>query len=371
MSNDLTIASVTPYLFPGDDHPDRWCARKPWLFVRVELTSGVVGWGEVYTLTHREPAQVALVQALGTRLIGTDASKIKAFVHDVFAGFGEQRIGIDGFSAASGIELAMWDALAKSLDVPVYQLIGGSCRDDVELYANLFSERPGSIPALVAKAVEQVDAGFRALKFYPFRDVETEDEGVARVAEVREAVGPDVALAIDLSRRMTPDQARAICHRLEPFHLAWVEDPFAPTNIAAYRQLRDQVRQPLMTGETLASKAAFVDLFAQRATGNVNPDICACGGLLELREIGAMAEPHFVTVSAHNYNSMTVGLSSSVHAAAGMPNAGLCEYFPELACDLDDVCTGRLVPKDGRLALPTAAGFGLSFDDAKMEAFRV
>lgn len=371
MPHDMTIASVTPYLVPGDNKPDGWCARKPWLFVRVETRDGVVGWGEVYTLTHREPSQVALVNALGERLVGTDGTRIKAFVHDVFNDFGEQRIGIDGFAAASGIELALWDALGKTLDVPVYKLLGGACRDTVSLYANLFSERPVSVDTLVAKAVEQVDVGFQALKFYPFRDVADDAEGIARVASVREAVGPDVALAIDLSRRKTPDQARALCHRLEPFDLAWVEDPFPPSNASAYRQLRNQARQPLMTGETLASKAAFLDLVERRASGNINPDICACGGLLELREIGAMVEPHLMTVSAHNYNSMTVGLSASTHAAAGMPNAGLCEYFPELAGDMDHVCQGRLIPESGEIAVPDTPGFGLTFDDAGMTAYRI
>ncbi len=365
-----TIAKIDSYLVPGEERPDAWCRRKPYVFVRVETSSGVVGWGEGYTLNFREHALPHLIRGLAEQLIGQDACSMAALTHDAFNRFGEHRVGVDVFCAAAAIELALWDAYGKSVGRPVYELLGGSVQSSLDVYANIFSTRPRSPGELADKAAEWVEAGFSALKFYPFREGETLQEGVDKVRAVRASVGPDVKLAVDLSRHCTPDRARDICAALEEFELAWVEDPFASINAQSLRTLREQVRQPLMVGETLARRWDFRDLFETQSVSMVNPDVCVMG-LLEVRRIAAMAEPYFVTVSPHNYNSMALGVSVSAHVAAGISNLGMCEYFPEVASDLDHLCTNRLVPEQGRLALPRKAGFGVEFDDAAMASFAV
>ncbi len=365
-----TLNRIDTYLVPGEARAGAWCRRKPYVFVRVETSAGVVGWGEGYTLNHRERALPALIAGLAEQIIGSDAAGMRALAHGAFHGFGEQRVGMDVYCAAAAIELAMWDAYGKALGRPVWELLGGALHSSLKVYANIFSDAPRSDAELADKATEHAEGGFGALKFYPFRGGESLREGVDKVRAVRDAVGPDVQLAVDLSRQKTPDQARDICTALEPFDLAWIEDPFAAINPAALRTLREQVRQPLMVGETLARRWAFREIFESQAVSLINPDVCATG-LVELREIAAMAEPYFVTVSPHNYNFMALGVSVSAHAAAGVANVGLCEYFPEVAADLDDLCTGRLVPHNGVLTLPMAAGLGVVFDDQAMEPYRV
>jgi len=365
-----TITSIQTYLVPGDDDPARWCPRKAYVFMRVETSSGAVGWGEGYTLNLREKSLVALIHALGETLIGTNATAIRAVIHKAFNAFGEHRAGIDVFAAAAGIEIALWDALGKSLGAPVYTLLGGACHERLEIYANIWTRRPVTPDQLAAKAAAQVADGFRALKAYPFIAGGTDEEGVAKLAAIREAVGPDVKIAVDLWRHSTPDRARDLCAMMESFNLDWVEDPFAPSNALALRTLREQVRQPILVGETLASRRDFREIFEKQAVSKINPDICAAG-IVEMREIAAMAEPYFITVSPHNYNSMALGGSIMAHVAAGIPNLGLCEYFPEVADDLDHLCEGRLIPEQGTLSLPTAPGLGVTFDEAQMEQFRV
>ncbi|MCP5081850.1 MAG: mandelate racemase/muconate lactonizing enzyme family protein [Alphaproteobacteria bacterium] len=365
-----TITKIDSFLVPGDERPGAWCRRKPYVFVRVETSAGVVGWGEGHTLNFREHGLTALIAALAEQIIGTDAASMRSVAHRAFHGFGEQRAGMDVYCAASAIELALWDAYGKALGRPVYELLGGAVQSSLPVYANIFSNHPRSDTELAAKAVEHVEAGFGALKFYPFRAGETLQEGVDKTRAVRDAVGPEVQLAVDLWRHATPDRARELCVALEPFELVWIEDPFASINAAALRTLRDQVRQPLMVGETLARRWEFREMFEKQAVSLVNPDVCATG-LVELRGIAAMAEPYFVTVSPHNYNSMALGTAITAHAAAGVANLGLCEYFPELADDLDDLCTERMVPETGKLTLPTAPGLGVAFDDGAMEQYRV
>lgn len=364
------ITKIESFFVPGDERPGAWCRRKAYVFVRVETSAGVVGWGEGHTLNFRDRALPVLVSGLAEQIIGSNAASMRSVAHRAFHGFGEQRAGIDVYSAAAAIELALWDAHGKALGRPVYELLGGAVQTELKVYANIFSNHPRSDGELADKALEYVDAGYGAIKFYPFRGGETLQQGVDKVRAVRNAVGPDVALAVDLWRHATPDRARDLCAALEPFDLAWVEDPFASINAQSLRTLREQVRQPLMVGETLARRWEFRELFERHAVSLINPDGCATG-LVELREIAAMAEPYFVTVSPHNYNSMALGMSIMAHAAAGVANLGLCEYFPEVAADLDDLCAGRLVPESGTLALPTAPGLGVTFDDEAMAPYRV
>lgn len=367
----MKITDISTFLFPGDARPDSWCSRIPYVFVRVATSSGVTGWGEGYTFSFRENSLVALIEALGDRLIGHDVFNIKALTHLAFNGFGEQQAGIDVFAAASAIEIALWDIVGKSLGVPVHKLLGGACHDSLEVYANIWTKRPHTRDELAAKAVEQVESGFGTVKLYPFRLGENLSEGVEKVRRVREAVGPDIGIAVDLWRFATPDAAREICRRLEPLDIAWIEDPFAPTCAETLRSFRDRIQQPLMAGETLAPRSAFRDVLERQAVGLVNPDVCACGGILEMRDIAAMADLRHIAISPHNYNSMTIGLAATVHAACGIPNLHMCEYFPEMASDLDDICNGRPIPADGRISLPEAPGHGILFDDASMEPYRV
>ncbi len=365
-----TIAKIESFLVPGDERPGAWCRRKAYVFVRVETSAGVVGWGEGHTLNFREQSLVALIGSLAEQIKGSDAASMRAIAHRAFHGFGEQRAGMDVYCAAAGIELALWDAYGKALGRPVYELLGGAVQSSLKVYANIFSNHARSDGELADKASEHVEAGYGALKFYPFRMGETLQEGIDKVRAVRDAVGPDVQLAVDLWRHATPDRARDLCAAMEPFDLVWVEDPFASINAKSLRTLREQVRQPLLVGETLARRWEFREMFETQAVSLINPDVCATG-LVELREIAAMAEPYFVTVSPHNYNSMALGMSITAHAAAGVSNLGLCEFFPEVAADLDDLCTGRLVPKNGELPLPSAPGLGVEFDDDAMAQYRV
>lgn len=367
----MKITKITTYFLPGDPRPKAWCPKQPHVFVRVDTSSGVAGWGEAYTLRGREKSLLELLAAMGEQLIGTDVSAIKAFNQWSYNRFGEQRAGIDVFCASSGIEIAMWDALGRALDIPAYRLIGGACHETLPAYANFWSPHRKTADQLAAKAMEYIKAGFKMLKFYPFQASESVVEGVEKLRVMREAIGPDIKLAVDLWRHASPDQARELCRLMEPFDLFWVEDAIPPTNPAVLRRLRDQVRQPLITGETLATKREFAPLFDIQATGMVNPDVCACGGILELREIAAMAEPHQILISPHNFNSMALGLAATIQVAAGIPNLLPIEFFPEFADDVDEVCSGRQLPENGRFAMPEKPGLGIEFDTAKMAKYRI
>lgn len=364
------IASIVPYVIPADPDPHPWWSRKPYVLVRVETSDGLVGWGECHHLNFREDALTALIHAVTPTLIGRAPQDIRSLLHDAFFAFGQQRPSLDVYSAFAGIELALWDIHGKRLDTPVYGLLGGALRDTVDVYANIYSPHPQTVQAYVEMAVRQVEAGHRAIKIYPFHADTPIREGVAVLAAVRDAVGPDIDLAVDLWRHADPDRALALARAMEPFDLIWIEDPFAPTDAETLRYVRDSIQQPLLTGETFATRRDFTTIFSRRSVDIVNPDICQ-SGLLELQAIAAMAEPFSIKLSPHNSNSMALGTAAAVHAALGIVNLGLIEYFPLFATALDDMCEGRLIVDNGSIAKPTAPGLGITFDERFIQRYRV
>lgn len=365
-----TILSIVPYLIPADPNPHPWWVHKPYVLIRVETSDGVVGWGECHHLNFREDALVKLVHAVAPTLIGRSAQDIRSLPQDAFFAFGHHRPGLEVYSVFAGIELALWDALGKRFGAPVYALIGGALYDHVDLYANIYSPHSQTPQGYADMALRQVEAGHQAIKLYPFGAKTPISEGVAALEAVRDAVGPEVGLAVDLWRHAGPDRTLALARATERFDLLWIEDPFAPTDAETLRYVRESIQQPLLTGETLATRRDFSEMIAKRAVDIINPDICQ-SGLLEMHAIAAMADPFLVKVSPHNSNSMALGTAAAVHASLGIANLGLIEYFPLFETVLDDLCEGRLTPLDGAIARPTAPGLGVTFHEELMQRYRV
>ncbi|NEP18853.1 MAG: mandelate racemase/muconate lactonizing enzyme family protein [Leptolyngbya sp. SIO4C1] len=364
------IASITPHLIPADARPHPWWSHKAYILVRVETSDGIVGWGECHNLSYREKAIVAIVDAIAPTLIGRASGDIRGLFERAYNSFGQQRPGLDVYCAFAGIEIALWDILGKRLDVPVYQLLGGSLRDSVPVYANIYSPHPQTAEDFAAMAAHQVAGGHRAIKLYPFDADTSIADGVKRLSAVREAVGPDIGLAVDLWRHASPYRAIELARAMEPFDLLWIEDPFAPTDPKTVRYVRDTIRQPLLTGETLPSRREFNGLFEERAVDIINPDICL-SGILELQAIASMAEAAHVSVSPHNSNSMAIGTAAAIHASLGLSNLEPVEYFPLFETALDDLCQGRPQIVNGQLPRPEARGLGVEVSDAAARQYRV
>ena len=361
----MKVTRVTPFLADLG-------GAKNLLFVKVETDGGPHGWGECYTQADRDTSIVALVEALGRYVVGREASDITHFVHMAYHDFSAKRGAMDFWSAVSGIEQALWDIAGKKHGVPVYELLGGRCRDRIRVYANGWY--PHGTPAEYADAAKATVArGFTALKFDPFPGPwrthisrETEEQAIATVAAVRDAVGPDVDLLIEVHRRLAPMHAIRIGRALERFRPFWFEEPVSSTNLEALAECRRELNLPIVTGEELYSRAEFRRVFELRAADIINPDVCNCGGILELRAIAQMAEPSFVTVSPHNYNSTTVGLAATLQTAAAIPNFLITEYFVNFEARGRDIARPGFVVQDGYITVPSTPGLGIELDEAAL-----
>lgn len=222
-------------------------------------------------------------------------------------------------------------------------------------------------------AIATVKRGFNALKFDPFPgpwrlyiDKKDEEAAVANVRAVREAVGPDVDILVEVHRRLAPMHAIRVSHMLEEFKRFWYEKPVPSENIPALAEVRRQTSIPVVTGEVLYTKFGFREVFERRAADIINPDVCNCGGILELKEIAAMAEPNYVVVSPHNYNSTTIGLAATVQVSACIPNFLITEYFVNFEETGKEVAVKPLQVEDGYIKLPAGPGLGLELDEKEL-----
>jgi len=186
---------------------------------------------------------------------------------------------------------------------------------------------------------------------------------------MRETLGPDFTLLVEVHRRLAPMHAIRIGRRLAEFDIGWYEEPCLCDNIDLVAEVRRALPGiPIVTGEAIYSKESWAQAFAARAADIINPDICNCGGLSAMLDIAAMAQPHAVAVAPHNYNSTLVGAAATVQFAAMIPNFYIAEFFINLKHACDEIAIAPLTVQDSFVELPTTPGHGIDIDAAKLRA---
>ncbi|MEZ4660351.1 MAG: galactonate dehydratase [Caldilineaceae bacterium] len=352
-----------------------------WLFVRIHTDDGISGLGEG-SLQYKDAALAAEMENFGQYLRGKDPFQIEHIWTSL-----HRRVTWTGgavtMSAISAIDLALWDIKGKALGVPVYELLGGKVRDRVPLYANgwLSLERPSAHGPLDAEvnwyadcAQEVVKRGFRCLKLYPFSGSpqvvtpERMTRAINIVGAVRDAVGPDIEIAIDIRFRLNPWSARRAAQQLEPFNIAWLEEPILFDNADTMAAFARSVNVPVATGEQLYTRWEFRPLLEQNAVGIIQPDICHAGGISELKKIAALAETYYVTVAPHNSNG-PISTIASLHLDMSINNCHMQELFLNSLPYYQEVLTNPLVIADGYGTPPDGPGWGTDLDEAVLAKY--
>jgi galactonate dehydratase len=351
--------------------------RKNFVFVRIETDAGIVGWGEAYSQYDRDRAVAAQVEELGRYLIGRDPFQIKHILQIAFDDYAQRRGSLELFCATSGIEQALWDIVGKATKQPVYNLLGGPVRDKIRVYANGWSYKLQQPDDYARKAETVIKMGFSAVKFDPvpgpwrtYVPKEHIRRAVSVLRAMRDALGPDVDLLLDIHRRLAPMHAIDLADALAEFKPYWLEEPCQCENIEALAEVRQRSKIPTVTGEALYTRADFRPIFRARAADIINPDVSNCGGILELVYIAAQAETEAIAVSPHNYNSTTLALSATVHASAVMPNFIITEYFLPFEEIGAKLCPNLLKPVNGYISLPEGPGLGIEVDENAVRAAR-
>lgn len=363
----MRIASVEGFLFyPG--------STRNLLFCRIETECGLHGWGEAYVTAEKEKSVFEYMQAMAAHLVGRSAYNIRHAGQVLFDDFAIRRSSLTFLSSWSAIEMALWDLVGKKAGMPVYNLLGGAMRGKIRVYANGWADEPGTRDQNIERAVRVVASGYSALKFDPlpgpwrtFIDRKDEDFAVDYVRAMREALGPDVELLIEIHRRLAPMHAIRLARRLEEFNVGWYEEPCLSDNIDLLSEVRSAIQIPIVTGETLYTKEDYARVFEKRAADILNPDICAIGGISAMMDIAAMAQPHAVAIAPHNNNSTLSGLAATVHACAAMPNFLIAECFVNRLDACAEIALQGIEVKEGWVDLPDTPGLGIDID---VEALR-
>ena len=285
----MKIKSVNTYL-----------VRPRWGFVEICTDDGLCGWGEAVLEGHAATVQ-ACVEEMSEYLIGADPRRIEDIWTTLYrAGF--YRGGGVLMSAIAGIDQALWDIKGKYFNAPVYELMGGACRDRMRVYSWVGGDRPTDVGAA---AKERKDAGFTAVKMNATEELqyidsyEKVDQVLERVAAIRESCGKYFGIAVDFHGRVHKPMAKVLAKKLEEFDPMFLEEPVLCEHMELFKESADCCNIPIATGERLFTKYDFKRLFASGGVDIIQPDLSHAGGITEVKKIAAMAEAHDVALAPH------------------------------------------------------------------------
>ena len=348
----------------------------PWrnlTIVRVITDEGLEGVGEVRMVNHTDALLGYLAEAVPDHVLGRDPSNIEDMVHRMYR-HGYSRVGEIGMSAIASIEVACWDILGKALGLPVYKLLGGAVRNRIKAYANGWYTVERTPEEFYQAARQVVERGYLALKLDPFGagfyEIERAERlrAVALVEAVRDAIGPETELLIEMHGRFNPVTAVQMARELEPFAPSWVEEPVPPENLAALKKASEQITIPVATGERIHTRYEYRELFELQAADIIQPDIGHLGGLLETKKLAAWADAYYMLVAPHNVGG-PVSTAAALHFAASTPNFKIQEHFNDFADEwVKQAAPGNPEVVDGYFALPQGPGLGVTLNEEVVRA---
>ena len=353
-----------------------------YLYVEVETDEGLTGTGECGAWGQLEAAAAAVAK-FETYLEGKDPALIESH-WNVMHRFGHFR-GTAICAAISGIDIALWDIKGQALGVPIHALLGGPVRDSARVYAHVKAKTKDE---MIAAALIRKAQGYTAIgHLNPFLDEDRDapyyksharkmEDAVGVMSDLRDALGPDIDLCVEIHRRLTPAEAVVFGQAIEPFRPMFYEDPIAPTSAEAMGRVKDAVPVPIATGERFYSLYQFQAHIHRRALDYARVSVCLCGGITGARKIAALAEAYDVNVIPHNPLS-PISLLACLHLDAAIPNFAIQEYpavtgRTEMESHPDTLRGARLVNwqpdvRDGFVTIPAGPGLGGSLSEGAYE----
>ncbi len=304
-----------------------------YLFLRLQTDKGTTGIGEATLEWQEETVRTLIHEFLEERyVLGANPFDVEQLVarmvRDQYQG------GSTIMTAISGIEIAMWDIIAKDCGKPLYNVLGGCCHERLRAYANGWYGGARSPQDYADCATGAVRQGYNALKFDPFgvawKELKGEERKMAadKVEAVRRAVGDEVEIMIEGHGRFDVETAVEVARLLEPYHPAWYEEPLASDRIDLLREVKSRIELRIAAGERLYTLADFYQLISKGAADIIQMDVAHCGGILVSKKIAAIAEARDLSVSPH-CSIGPVALSAALHFDISTPNFTIQEDFGE------------------------------------------
>ncbi len=370
----MEITAVDTHLVESDA-PISEYGVNGWLIVTVETDAGIRGIGEAGAWAYLETAEKA-VERFEPSLLGKDP--LRRDHHFQYLSRSAHFRGAGISSALSAIDIALWDIAGKHYGAPIYELLGGRCRDKLRTYAHVIGE---TTDELVEKCRACKDEGFTAVgHLSPLLD-ESRNERYAethagmisdatdRVRRFREAVGDEVDLCIEIHRRLDPPEAITLANEIEQYRPLFYEDPVRPDNPDAMKKVAENTTIPIATGERFQTIEEFTTLLRRDAVDYVRPDLCLAGGITGCKKIAATAEANYVDVVPHDPLG-PVSTAACIQLAASIPNFALQEYPYRAEYEQapgESLLTEPFEWTNGYLQVPGGPGLGIELDDDVLE----
>ena len=331
------------------------------LLIKVTGESGKVGWGECYGIVAPEATKAIIDDVLGPVIIGRDPGDA-AVIHEDLYDLMRVRGFFGGYylDALAGVDIALWDLAGKNLGVPVSTLLGGRRHDTIRAYVS-------GLPKATLKercdlAAYWVGKGYKGIKFAA---VVSEEDIVKEMAALREAVGPDIDLMVDLHWKFEAGEAIRIIRRLEPYNLYFAEAPVQPENLEGQARVAAGIGVPLALGEELRTTYEYRPRFEARAMSIVQPEM-GHTGVTEFIRIGQMAQAFHMNIMPHASISVGIFMAASLQAASALQNVPYHEYQHSIFDRNLTYTKGDMASGEGTYVVPTGAGLGV---EPKEEVF--
>lgn len=338
-----------------------------YLFVRLTTDTGLTGVGEASLEWQEATVQSLLHEWVEDRVLGIDPFDIEKVFGDLIRD--QYQGGSTVLTAISGVEIACWDLIGKACGQPVYKLLGGRARERLPAYANGWYGGARTPADYAEKAREVVSRGYRGMKFDPFGTAWKEmsrqqmQEAEQIVAAVRQAVGDDVELMIEVHGRLSVSCAVEMGRRLIPYRPAWYEEPVTPHSLDLLREVKQALPFPIAAGERCYMLEEFSRLASLRACDIVQMDLAHCGGLGIGKKIAALCQPQDLRISPH-CSIGPVALCAAVHFDWSTPHVAIQENFAEYDVPWrNDLVCGWSPIQRGEFLLPDKPGLGLELND--------
>ena len=294
-------------------YADGWLKERSALIVQIILNNGLIGIGE----TCNEPpeaSEVIIQNICEPLLIGADPFDIELIWQKLYNAISHDGRRASSIASISGIDIALWDLMGKILDLPIYKLIGGLCRDKISAYASHIYIKPNQ--NVQKEAEDLVKKGFKAIKIKVGLSIEEDSK---RIARVRKTVGNDIKIMIDANGSLNSTDAIKLGRELEKYNIEWFEEPLPPDDIDGYLEVKRSIKIPIAAGESEFNRYRFKEIISRRVVDIIQPDVCIAAGISECKNIARMANAWNIKCIPHCWNS-AVGVAATLHFMASIPN---------------------------------------------------
>ena len=335
--------------------------------VQIHTDGGLRGLGQTACWGYPEAVE-RIVDRFKDYLVGQDPLRIEHHWQYLYRMSPFRGTALSG--AVSAVDMALWDIKGKHFNVPVWELLGGNCRDKLRLH---LMDSSGTPEGMFRVAKEAVEEGFTALKFDPLVG-DYQNMAVDRLvrtardltAAAREGGGPDLDLIIEVHRKLTPLTAVTLAEALSEFNLYFLEDPIQIDSISAQSDIARRINVPVGNGERLCTIWEFSELLAQGGPQYVRPDVALAGGLTHCKKIAAIAEAHHCAVVTHNFLGPLIS-AASYHLDTCIPNFVTQEYTKRDESEEHAVFKSSWQRDGGYMPVSSAPGLGVELDDRLIE----